>query len=144
MSIQRALDNDAFLIRSAYDGQRVQVAVNCEGDPGRTKQSQKDQCDINFIMAKYLKSGNVDHLAKYQGRYGYAEAITYREALDTVIRAEEMFADLPSEVRTRFDNNPEKFLEFAQDEKNLPEMRKLKLAHPEIVKEPPPSKDAPK
>lgn len=101
-----------------------------EGGQVRVKQSMKDACDINRILARYVRSGQIDHLAKYGGSYDIATAGSFHEAMNMVLRVQAMFADLPSAVRAKFDGKPEEFLAFVQDEKNLSEMRELGLAKP--------------
>lgn len=98
--------------------------------PGRTKQAFKDECDINQIMARYKKTGAITHYARYQGEYGFAPAVDFREALETVRRGGEMFSELPADVRRRFDNDPAKFLEFVQEPANAAEMADLGLREP--------------
>lgn len=97
----------------------------------RTKQSFKDTTDINHIMGRYLRSGNIDWSAKHAGSYGEIEPQTFHEAMNVVARAKEMFADLPAPVRKRFGNEPAAFLEFFNNSDNIDEMRKLGLAEPE-------------
>lgn len=106
---------------------RKRVFAKIEG-PSRTKQSMKDSCDINLIMGRYLRTGAVDHLAVHGGSYGFASATTLQEAMNIVMKAEAMFADLNSAVRKRFDNSPKKFLEFIQDSENQDEAYALGLA----------------
>ncbi len=113
-------------------GPRVQV--HFEGN-GRTKQADKDSCDINVIMAKYMKTGLISHAAKYAGEYGFAPAVNFHEAMNIVTRGEQMFAELPAKVRDRFLNDPGRFLEFVQDEKNREEMVEMGLLD---APEPPP------
>lgn len=109
---------------------------------GRTKQSFKDQCDINFIMGRYLKSGAVDHLAKHGGQYGDVSPLSFHEAMNIVSTAEQMFNDLSSDVRKRFANDPARFLDFVQKRDsdgnlvNGAEMRLLGLAPPLAEPEP--------
>lgn len=110
--------------------ERVPVVFVSSG-VDRTKQSFKEQTDINHIMGRYLKSGNVDWTSKYPGTFGELEPQTFHEAMNVVAKAKEMFADLPSEVRKRFGNEPGEFLKFMNDPANLDEMRKLKLVLPE-------------
>jgi len=95
--------------------------------PDRAKQSMKDQCDINFIMGRYLKSGNVDWLAKHAPSYGDIEPIDFHQAMGIVAKAKEAFADLPSDVRKRFSQSPADFLAFCQDAGNMDEARRLGL-----------------
>lgn len=122
---------------------RVRVALEFKG-PGRTKQSMAEACDINRIMRRYLKSGQIDHLSRHGGQYGVASSQTFHESMNIIRKAEEMFMDLPSDVRKRFHHDPGEFLDFinAVDADgapvNLEEMRKLGLAKPEPVPEPEP------
>ncbi len=95
-----------------------------------TKQSFKDECDINKIMDKFQRAGVINHYAAHAPTYGDASSVDYLDALLVISQANEMFADLPSSVRKRFNNNPEEFLEFAQNPDNLEECRKMGLAPP--------------
>ena len=121
--------------RTAY-GVRVAQQISFPAD-GRTKQAHKDETDINKILRQYMKTGNINHLNLHGSQYGFATGDDFLESMNIVTKANEMFLDLPSEVRTRFDNNPEQFLDFVQNPENLEELRKLGLAHPETVDPPP-------
>lgn len=106
--------------------------------PSLTKQSMADACDINRIMRRYLVSGTIDHLARHGGQYGFATSQTFHDAMNIVAVAEQMFADLSSDLRTRFSNDPAKFLDFVQDHRNVDEMRRLGLAKPAVAPAPDP------
>lgn len=96
--------------------------------PSLAQQSFKDECDINNIMARYERTGMIEHVNTYQGQYGdFIGFPDYHEAMNAVKEAENMFMTLPSSIRERFDNNPETFLAFAQDENNQDEMIRLGL-----------------
>lgn len=80
--------------------------------PG-ARQSMKDECDINNIVARYEKTGVLTHLNASQATYADVSELTgYRDALDKVTAAKEVFMKLPSELRAVFDNDPAKFLDF--------------------------------
>uniref|UniRef100_A0AAU8B3Z4 Internal scaffolding protein n=1 Tax=Dulem virus 154 TaxID=3145631 RepID=A0AAU8B3Z4_9VIRU len=66
-------------------------------------QSFKDSTDINMIVKRFA-NGDVDVLSKTQGAYiDIADMpTTYAEMLNTVIRGEEMFNELPLETRAKF------------------------------------------
>ncbi|AXL15479.1 internal scaffolding protein [Microviridae sp.] len=83
-----------------------------------TQQHQKDETDVNKIMKRYVKTGVIDHVNRHEGHYGDVPAHTYHEAMDQVIQANDMFQELPSRVRKRFENDPGKFLAFVQDPVN--------------------------
>lgn len=108
-------------------GPRVQVVFS--GD-GRTRQSMRDESDINVIMAKYAKTGYVNHLARHGGDYAFASSVSFHEAMNIVTRADQMFSDLPAKARVRFGGDPAQFLEFVQDSSNFDEMVVLGLADP--------------
>ena len=65
--------------------------------PGRTKQSFKDSCDINKILAKAQKAGSISHLQKHGAFYGdFAEAPSdLLEARAMLARGQEIFDELP-------------------------------------------------
>jgi len=94
------------------------------------KQSFKDECDINKIMAKYQKSGAITHFNRHAPQYGFATSNDFSESMRIVTEAQEMFSELPSKIRTRFANQPEQFLDFVQDPANEAEMRTLGLMSP--------------
>ena len=108
-----------------------------------THQEFVKESNINSIMAKYKKTGQ---LPMVQGRpmFGdFASLPEYQDALNLVLDAETAFADLPSEIRTRFGNDPAEFVEFCSNPDNLDEAVELGLAKapkPDITDEggPPP------
>mgnify|MGYP000175390794 CR=1 FL=1 len=111
---------------------RTRVGITFTGT-GRTKQNHKDECDINHIMRKFKKTGVVEHRNENEPQYGFADAITFNEAMNIVITAQTMFDDLPSHLRRKFGNDPSNFLDFVQNPENLQEMRELGLAREDGV-----------
>ncbi len=90
----------------------------------------RDECDINLIMAKYAKTGFVDHVSRHGGDYGFADSVTLHEAMNIVTKADQMFGDLPAKARERFGGDPAEFLDFVGKEENFDEMVVLGLADP--------------
>jgi len=83
---------------------RLRQAV---GEESRTKQSFKDDCDINKIMKRHAKTGLIEHLAKREPHYGdYSKAVDLHTAMEQVRAAEDEFAALPVEVRNLCLNDP--------------------------------------
>src|SRR5262245_43276128 len=113
-------------IRTAY-GPKERVKLEFPAGEGRTKQSFKDECDINVIMRRYEKTGVLTHLRKVQPEFADCTGRDFNEAMNLVAEARTAFAELPSSVRDRFDNDPAKFLDFCQDEGNLDEAGELGL-----------------
>ncbi len=110
-------------IRSAYDAhERLYTEV---GGPSRTKQAFQDECDINSIMARYQVTGNIDHVTQHSGSYGYATSMDFREALETIKTGEDLFSELPSETRARFENDVGQFLDWVQDPENASTLNEM-------------------
>jgi len=114
-------------VRSQW--QRERVAEHFP-HPGRTQQHFKDECDVNLIMKRFTETGLVTHLAKGQGEFGFASALTFSDAMFIVSKAEQEFSALPSQVRAHFDNDPALFLDAAQDDTRRSEFVELGLLEP--------------
>lgn len=126
---QNSKTSDPSQILSAYGNkQKIQKYFN---GTGRTKQSFKAECDINQILARYLKTGVLEHLQKHEARYGDVTGIEYQSAMQLVAGAQTMFNELPSRIRDRFNNDPSEFLAFVSDKNNIEEARELGLASPQ-------------
>lgn len=121
------------IIRSAY-APKVPVQLLCT-TPGRTKQSFKDECDINTIVSRFLRTGQLDFASKLEPRYGDTTGIEYQSAMNTVAAAKSLFNAIPAALRDKFENEPAKFLAFVQDERNRDEATKLGLLKPVAVSE---------
>jgi len=114
--------------KTAYSP-KLRVQLVCS-TPGRTKQSFKDECDINNIMRKFIRTGTLDFAQRNEGRYGDCTGMEYQKAVYQVAAAKSLFNELPAELRNRFENEPAKFLEFVQDRRNEDEARELGLLKP--------------
>lgn len=110
----------------SYRSPPLRVQVSFPG-PGRTKQSFKDECDINNIMGRYMITGQLSHLAQMPPQYSDVTGLDFQTAMDVVVNANAMFANLPSSIRDRFANDPGRFLTFMEDENNRPEAVRLGL-----------------
>ncbi len=106
-------------------------------NPSRTKQASKDECDINKILKSAAQNGGViSHLKEKRLMGDFTQHPDYHEAMNYIAEANSSFQDLPAHVRAEFENDPAKFLTFAEDPENLEAMRELGLA-PDAPKEPP-------
>lgn len=107
-------------------------------DPSLTRQEFKDECDLGKIIARFSASPEgMEQLAMargfVEGRFeDVSEIPDYQTALNHVKAADEAFLRLPPLVRTKFDNDPAKFLDFVDDPKNMDELRALGLANPKV------------
>jgi phage internal scaffolding protein len=136
--------NTLPLFRTAYDGLQAQFSDETgtsflydlddpDFHPSRslTVQSDAEDLDINNIMARYLKTGQVP-ASRLQPFYGDASALpSYQEAQQILIDANLAFEGLPANIRDYFHNDPERMLSFLGDPANKSEARRLGLLEPE-------------
>lgn len=106
--------------------ERRSVVLNT--GPGLTEQSHKEECDINYILRDYSRTGFLKHAKKNEGRYDDVTSQDFQEAMFTVTNAQSLFNDLPALVRKRFGNSPSAFFDFVHDPGNLSEMQRLGIA----------------
>ena len=98
---------------------------------GRTKQSFKDEADINLIMERYARTGILEFQQRRQAQYGDFTGYDYQAAKDLVAKGYSMFYELPAIVRDRFKNDPAAFLDFVANDSNRAEAEKLGLLKPQ-------------
>lgn len=110
------------MIRHAYTRQRVRTP---SGGLSRTEQSHTQQCDINRIMAKYVKTGLVDHVTQYEGTYGEIAAMDYQTAQNLIAEQRSVFSELPAAIRKRFDNDPANYLRLVETDEGVEELKLL-------------------
>ena len=121
-----------------------------KGEISRTKQSFSDAADINFIMKKFAKTGQLAGDLQTGMTFGdYDNADDYHTALNKVRAAERSFAEMPAEIRARMKNDPGVFMDFVSDPENLDEGIQLGLfdppedwVHPDN-RQPPPATEEP-
>ena len=111
---------------------RKRVSIDFSSATGRTRQAHKTECDINHILERFRKTGAIEHANNHAGTYGFAPSESFTEAMNLVTRAQNMFNELPADIRKKFGNSPENFLDFAQDPDNHEEMAELGLIPQEI------------
>lgn len=109
--------------KTAY-GPRNIVVTDATG-PARTKQAFAEECDVNSIMQKYQKEGVITHVTKHQANYGFASSNDFRESVELMGKANDMFAELPSSTRKKFDGSVENFLDWVQDPENASQLDEM-------------------
>lgn len=114
-------------LHNFYYPNRRRVVSNTTG-PSRTRQEFRDECDINRILSNYQRTGALQHFAKYSGSYGDFTACDYQTAQNLIIRARQLFDELPSSIKKEV-STPEGFLTFVQDPKNADKMREYGLTN---------------
>ncbi len=111
--------------------------------PSRTKQEFTKEADINVIMARYVKTGQLpqEALEKRNAQYAdFSEIGSFHELQTKVVEAQQSFEQLPHEIRTRFDNDPGKLMDFIADPDNRQEAQDLGIVNPDPEPTKPPEK----
>lgn len=105
------------------------------GRESHVQQAYKEECDVNNIVARFKKTGELPNMVKGNPEYGdYSDPVDYQAAHNILIKAAEQFSGLSAETRKKFDNDPARFLEWAGDSRNKKEMAHLGLLTPEAAK----------
>lgn len=130
------IKNDFLVVSDRESGRGRRVVTMLEGE-SMAQQQFKAQCDVNKIMAKFKKTGSVTHLRnRAEGVYAdLVDAPDYRQAMDTVVKANEAFAALPAATRQRFGNDPHAMISFLANPENVKEAVKLGLMEVHATKE---------
>ena len=123
-------------MRSAY-GKTQPSTITC--DDGITEQHHTNECDVNTILATYMKTGILPPIDP-NAQYGDLSDFDYQSLQNQIANANSLFEQLPDNVKNRFGNEPYRFLNFVQDEKNYDELVEMGLAN--NVPTPSPEDDA--
>jgi len=123
-------------LRTPYNYDRElasnESGLKCE-DPSLAQQHQKDDADINTIVARFGLTGELPN-SNIAPRYGdFSHAVDYHTAMNSVIGAQNDFMKLPANLRSRFQNDPAALIEFLADVNNRPEAESLGLVTPKVV-----------
>lgn len=124
-------------VRSAYnynadDVSRETGSSDVDGE-SLTQQSFKEECDINTIVRRFGLTGTMPQGIVPPTYQSFEGIFDFHTAMNAIAQARESFDAMPAEVRLRFKNDPQAFVEFCSDKKNLKEMRDMGLAIPEVI-----------
>lgn len=101
-------------IRTPYARGARHPGISFEGEEKITRDSFKDECDLNKIIARYLKGGGLPPVP--EGVFLDVRSVGgYREVRDRMVAAEAVFMQLSPEVREAFGNDPVTFLDTMVD-----------------------------
>lgn len=125
---------DIFKLKFEDDGTQTLEKIG-EKNIYEEIQSHKDSVDIHVILGQCMRKGDYSLLYQREGFFGDISEMptTYAEVLQHVADAEELWKQLPAEVKEKFDNSVAKFYASAF----TPEWtEKLSLKAAEPVTEP--------
>lgn len=125
-------------IRTFLDPKKV--TIDFDPKEGKTEQHHGKTVNINRIIAKYQKTGLIDHIATYEAVYADVSGADFQQAMNTVINAENMFADLPAPIRDYYGGDPAVFLDAVQTDEGVQELSTL--LNPVLQGEPMPTPES--
>lgn len=102
-----------------------------------TEQSHEKACNINSIMAKYLKTGLIEHINTNSPQYGDVTGADFKAAQDLVAAQRTVFEELPAQVRKELNNDPAVYLDMVMSEEGREELRNILNPAPEVPEEAP-------
>lgn len=122
---------EKVIVRSRFDDRNRVMAV-IEGK-SLTEQSHGHECNINTIVAKAIRTGQVP-LQSGSPLYGdFSTVGDYQTAHNAVLAAQAAFTALPATIRKRFNNDPAQAILFLENLDNRDEAVKLGLVNPAVA-----------
>lgn len=128
---------EKVFVRAAYnydvDAASEEAGLDCSSDRGRTQQSFAEECDINVIVRRIGIGNDVPQNLHMVMQGDFTEVTDYQSAMNLLVAARESFDAQPAAVRSRFDNDPAKFVDFTSKRENFEEAVKFGLVRPEVA-----------
>jgi phage internal scaffolding protein len=87
-------------------------------DPTLAQQQFRDEADINTILERFGRTGEVIVPVRPPEFGDFSEVTDYHSAMNMIIEAQGAFDALPARIRKEFDNDPGRFVDFVMDENN--------------------------
>lgn len=140
-----AEEKTPVFLRSAYnydtDIVSQETGLACL-DPSLAVQSEAEDADINVIVKRFGLTGTMPEGVRLPQYGDFTGIVDYRDALAALKEADENFMQYPAHLRARFENDPQRFLEFVSNPANKQQMIDLGI-EPSSPTAPIPSTDAP-
>jgi len=117
-----------------YDSEGKQLGIDKGGhvfEQTKTEQSQKDEVDINKIVARHGTELIAQVAALQQFTYDDVTGNDFQESMNAILQAKESFSLVPSEIRKHFDNDPAKFMDYIHNPENKDQLVAWGLMNPE-------------
>lgn len=127
-------NSDGEILSSAFvkkDDADPAFSLDCSNLPSLTRQEFAADADINTIMAQYEASGVISHINKTPPAHlDVTDVPDLQNAIQLIRDSEVAFMTLPAKTRLEFDNDPVKFIDYAQNPDNIEKLREWGLAEP--------------
>ena len=125
----------SVFVRSPYnydmDAVSRETALTCL-DESLAVQSEKDETDINTIVRRFGLTGELPGDFQMPQSGDFTKVPDFQTAMNLVIEARNQFLSVPADVRARFGNDPQAFMNFLEDDQNRPEAERMGLLKPRV------------
>jgi len=122
-----------YTVRGAYgydEAANSNESVIEKFDDTLCQRSQQEEADINTIVKRFGLTGKLPENLR-QPTYGdFEDVFDYHTAQNAIAQANSSFQQLPPQIRSQFDNDPGKFVDYCSDTRNVDQLREWGLAIP--------------
>ena len=116
--------------------ERVRPKLVCK-EPSLTANYEASHCDVNQLVENAKATGVLNHVSPKELVYSaFDQNASYHDALNSVIATQEAFMSHPAAIRSKFDNDPGKMVEYLSNPDNLDEAIDLGLVRKKDVSTP--------
>lgn len=123
----QALSKNKNNVVSINSQGKLRVALKCE-DETKTQQQYQEASKISNIMKKYGATGMLNMMQGDPVFDDVSQKMDFQTAQIKIAKAQQQFAQLPSELRDKFKNDPGQLISFLNKSENYEEAVKLGLA----------------
>ena len=109
------MDRDAVSLSNGIECPEESLAV----------QSAEEESNINTIVRRFGISGELPNDLRMPQSGDFTGLPDFHTAMNLVRQAQEEFVRVPAEVRARFANDPQAFMNFFENPENYDEARRL-------------------
>lgn len=117
-----------IFVRSSFnydmDEASNESALACN-DESLAIQSAEEESNINTIVRRFGLTGELPNDVKVPQSGDFTNLPDFHTAMNLVRKTQEEFLRIPAELRARFNNDPQSFISFIEDESNRDEARRL-------------------
>lgn len=117
--LQRDADRNAAI--------SLETSVVCTEEEDMTEQQHRDEVDINRMMARYLRTGELPPPREGFTFGDFSQVGTFQEGLQLLRAAQEAFDLLPAAERERHGHNAAVFADWVTNPENAEEARRRGL-----------------
>lgn len=117
----------APFVRSPYNydvEEASDASAYVETMPSLTVQSMTEDADLNVMMQRFGVTGKLPENVRLPSYGDFSYVSDYRSAIEASRAAADSFLQFPADIRASFDNDPQLFLDYVEDPRNIAQVQK--------------------